>query len=144
MVFTSAKSAQLSPVTSWELITLLPHSKGNLWLVSLFYHPPTKALPKQLVTQKKAQRLNIKRQGSPAPRPVPLLLELSGDTSDHCPHSGFCKAFDGLFSFLFVLFSLHKWKNASGQAAHIWSSRLHTGMSPGSQPVPCPFLGKTP
>lgn len=45
-----------------------------------------------------------------------------------------------MFSFLFVLFSLHKWKNASGKAAHIWIPQLHTKMSPNSQPVPSPFL----
>lgn len=49
--------------------TPFPRAQGGLWLVSLLHvHlAPTKHLPEQRVTQKKARRPNIKRQGSPCP-----------------------------------------------------------------------------
>lgn len=85
-----------------------------------------KVLSKQLLIQKKTRRPTSK--SSPCPS-----LGCQGTSSDNYPCLDFCKVFYSLFSFLFVLFSLHKWKNALGKVAHIWIPQVHKEVSPNSQ-----------
>lgn len=122
-----------------------PIPQGETWVgISLRMHlTPTKVSSQTMGhTKEKSERGQTSKDR--APFPPPCFWSCQGTSSGNCPCSTFCKVFYSLFSFLFVLFSLHKWKNASGKAAHIWIPWLHTEMSPNSQSVPSPCLRETP
>lgn len=98
---------------------------------SLPYAPYTN---RSLFLNNWSHKRKLRDQTSKGRTPLPPTSSWScqGTSSGNCPRSGFCKVFYSLFSFLCVLFSLHKWKNASGEASPSGS----VGSTPRCHPTP--------
>lgn len=110
----------------------LPLGKAQAGISFPAHLTPTKGSFQTTGHTKENSEANIKKHPLPLPG-------CQGTLSDNYPCSDFCKVFYSLFSFHFVLFSLHKWKNALGKVAHIWIPQVHKEVSPNShQPQALP------
>lgn len=142
--FMEADASLCSPPVKEALAASIQQASGSMGLPSLplgkaqagisfpAHLTPTKGSFQTTGHTKENSEANIKKHPLPLPG-------CQGTLSDNYPCSDFCKVFYSLFSFHFVLFSLHKWKNALGKVAHIWIPQVHKEVSPNShQPQALP------
>lgn len=138
---TSVESAPAVPPFSPRSSAPHLHPKGNLRLVSPFHRhlTPTKLLPQQVVTQKKAQRPNIKRQGSPPPALSPSSGSCQGTSVAIARAQASAKHFTAcfLFSLFYFLCTNGKMHWAMGLTSGSLGPNRDVAQLPGCpQPLP--------
>ena len=122
-------------MTSWELSTPLPHSKGNLWLVSLYFprtfHQP-KLFPNNSHT-KESSETEYQKAGLPCPPPCPPSSWSCQGTSVTIAHTQ-ASATHFTACFLFSLFYFLCTNGKMRRAKQLTSGAL--GCTQGCRPAP--------